>query len=89
MVLTANRKGHVIIYQIILTFGSMTDRTDESPALPPCYKHIEILDKIQQNSEGVLKACSSSSSKETEIKGTQSQKTLKPHTVIPRDLGPK
>lgn len=64
MVLTTNRKGHLIIHQNILTFGKMTDRTDESSALPPCYKHIEILDKIQQNNEDVLKSCPTSSSKE-------------------------
>ena len=75
MVLTANRKGHVFTCQIILTFGNMVDGTDESSALPPCYIHIEIPDKIQQNSEDALKACPTSNPKETEIEGTQSHKS--------------
>lgn len=61
---------HVITQQILLTFGNTADGVDESPMFPPCYKHIEILDKIQQNNKHVLKACLSSSSKETETEET-------------------
>lgn len=55
-VLMANRKGHVIHYPSDHFDFWQYGRWNWSPTVPPCYKHIEIIDKIQQNNEDVLKS---------------------------------